>query len=102
MLFPYLTQSLSISVCSVSKLCPTLWHTMNRIPPGFFFYGILQIRIPEWVAIFFLSGSSGLRDQTHISCIGKQILYHWATREAPYQLVLDINIVPTLEVMKLT
>ena len=75
---------------------------MNCIPPGFSFYGILQVRILECVAISFFSGSLGLRDQTHISCIGKPILYHWATREAPYQLVLDINIVPTLEVMKLT
>ena len=28
-------------------------------------------------------GSSWTRDQTSISCIGRQILYHWATREAP-------------------
>ena len=27
-------------------------------------------------------GSSQTRDQTHVSCIGRQILYHWATREA--------------------
>ena len=28
-------------------------------------------------------GSSQTRDQTCISCIGRQIIYHWATREAP-------------------
>ena len=28
-------------------------------------------------------GSSRIRDQTHVSCIGRQILYHWATREVP-------------------
>ena len=28
-------------------------------------------------------GSSQLRDQTCISCVGKQILYCWATREGP-------------------
>ena len=28
-------------------------------------------------------GSSWMRDWTHVSCIGGQILYHWATREAP-------------------
>ena len=28
-------------------------------------------------------GSSWTRDQTCVSCIGRQILYHWATREAP-------------------
>ena len=27
-------------------------------------------------------GSSWIRDQTHVSCTGKQILYHWATRKA--------------------
>ena len=26
--------------------------------------------------------SSWIRDETHISCIGRQILHHWATREA--------------------
>ena len=28
-------------------------------------------------------GSSWVRDRTHIYCTGGQILYHWATREAP-------------------
>ena len=32
----------------------------------------------------FSKGASWPRDQTHVSCIGKQILYCWATREAPY------------------
>ena len=36
-------------------------------------------------------GSSQTRDPTHVSCIGRQILYHWATREAPDDtLVLDL------------
>ena len=26
-------------------------------------------------------GSSWIRDWTHVSCIGRQILYHWATRK---------------------
>ena len=41
----------------------------------------------EWVTISFTRGSSQPRDQTHISCIGRQILYHWATREAPHKQV---------------
>ena len=28
--------------------------------------------------------SSWIRDQTHVSCLGRWILIHWATREAPY------------------
>ena len=39
-------------------------------------------KILEWVAIPSSRGSSQPRDQTHISCIGRQVLYHWATREA--------------------
>ena len=42
-------------------------------------------RILEWVAIYYSRGSSLPRDQTHISCIsciGRWILYHQATREA--------------------
>ena len=31
-------------------------------------------------------GSSQIRDQTHVSCVGRQILHHWATGEAFIQL----------------
>ena len=27
------------------------------------------------------------RDWTHVSCIGRQILYHWATRDLPFTLI---------------
>ena len=27
-------------------------------------------------------GSSWIRDRTHVSCTGRQVLYHWVTREA--------------------
>ena len=37
----------------------------------------------ERVPISFSRGSSWPRNQTHISCPGKQILYHWTTWEAP-------------------
>ena len=49
-------------------------------------HGLFQARILEQVAIFFSRGSSQPRDQTWVSCIsriGRQILYHWATWEAP-------------------
>ena len=38
--------------------------------------GVFQSRILEWVAISFSRGSFQPRDQTHVSCIGRQILYH--------------------------
>ena len=57
---------------------------MGRGLPSSSVHGILQARILEWVAISFSRGSSQSRDQTRISCIGRQILYHWrSTGEAP-------------------
>ena len=56
--------------------------SMDCSPPGFFVHGIFPARILEWVAIFFSRESSQPRDGSQVSCIGQQILYHWATREA--------------------
>ena len=50
--------------------------------PDFFVHGISQAIMLEWVAISFSRASSRPRDWTHVSCIGRWILYHWATREA--------------------
>ena len=52
-------------------------------PLGSSVQGISQARIVEWVAIFFSRESSRPGDRTCVSCIGQQILYHWATRKAP-------------------
>ena len=60
----------------------TLCNPMGCSLPGPSIHGILLARILEWVAICFSRGSSQPRDQTRISCIGRQILYHWATRKA--------------------
>ena len=48
---------------------------MDCSPPGFSVHGIFQTRILEWVAISFSRGSSWLRDQTRISCIGRQFFF---------------------------
>ena len=63
--------------CSVNSFDP-----MDCSLPGSFVRGILQTRILEWVATSFSRGSSQPRNGTCISCIGRQILYHWATWEA--------------------
>ena len=52
-------------------------------PPSSSVHEISQSRMLEWVAISFSKGSSQRRDRIPISCIGRQILYPWATREAP-------------------
>ena len=50
--------------------------------PGSSVHGILQARGLEWVVISSSRGSSRPGDWTCTSCIGRWILYHWATREA--------------------
>ena len=52
----------------VAQSCLTLGDLMDCSQPGFSVQGILQARIPEWVAIPFSRGSSSLKDQTWVSC----------------------------------
>ena len=70
-----------VCVCVCAQSCLTLCDPTDCSPPGPSVHGILQTRILEWVAISFSRGSSPSRDWTPISCIGRQILYHWTTRE---------------------
>ena len=71
----WLISYIILSCCLVTKLCLTLlW-------PGASVLGTSQARILEWVAVSFPKGSSWPRDQTWVSCIGRWILYHWATRK---------------------
>ena len=69
--------------------CLTLLNSMACSPPGSSVHGILQATVLEWVAISFSWGSSRPRDWTCVSCIGRWILYHWATKKAQV-----INIIP--------
>ena len=60
-----------ICICMCAKLlqsCPPLWDPMNDSLLGSSVHGILQLRIPEWVAMPSSRGSSQPRNQTHISC----------------------------------
>ena len=83
----------------VDQSCPTICDPMDYSPPGFSVHGILQARILEWVAISFSKRPSRPRDQTRVSCIGRQILYHWATRESPrasYTVLINSQMMPVL------
>ena len=42
-------------------------------------HGILQVRILEWIAFPFSSGSSQLRDRTQVSGIVDGLFTSWAT-----------------------
>ena len=44
----------------------------------------------EWVAMSSSRGSSRPRERTHISCIGRRIVYHWATWEGQEALRMHI------------
>ena len=70
--------SCSVTCCSLPPhgLCS---------PPVSSVHGISQAKNLEWVAISFSGGSFRPRDWIHvscISCIGRQILCHWATWKA--------------------
>ena len=73
------------SSCSVTKSCPTLydpteptrllcpWDSPGK-NTGVGCHFLLQ-------GIFLMQGSN------HVSCIGRQVLYHWTTWEAPFSKV---------------
>ena len=64
---------------------------MDGSLPASSVHGILQARILEWVAVSLSRGTSRPRDQTQASCIGRWVLYHWATREALLLSQIDLN-----------
>ena len=70
-------------MCAQSpRSSPTLCHPVDCSQPGSSMHGILSARILEWVAISSSRASSRPRYWTHmscISCIDRQVLYHWAT-----------------------
>ena len=80
------TGKISACACSVTQSCLTLCDPMDCSLPGSPVPGVLQARILEWVAFPSSRGSSLSRDRTCVSCISRQILYHWATWEVPYSI----------------
>ena len=76
-----LLKSLCMCVLSLSVMFYS-WQPHGLCsPPGFSSHGSFQVKILEWVSISYSRGSSQPRDQTHVSCKGKQIFYHCTTWE---------------------
>ena len=81
-LYPYSPKNigqLTETVCCLfTELCPNLFQ-----PQAVAHKALLSMKFPRKNTgvgcHFLLQGSSWPRDQTHISCIGRQVLYHWAT-----------------------
>ena len=79
--------------CWVAKLYPALlW--LHGLQPARLLCPRDSPRQEYWTGLPFLPpGSSQPRDWTHISCIGRRILHHWATKEAlSIKWVLLINL----------
>ena len=63
-----------------------LYDPMDCSPPGSSVHGILQARIPEWVAVSSSRRASRPRNRTwvsYISCIGRWILYRLSYEGSP-------------------
>ena len=73
----------SYCCCLITESCLTLYNLVDYSPPGSFAHGISQARILEWIVISFARESSWLRDWTHISCIGRQILWPLGHQGSP-------------------
>ena len=55
-----------------------LWDSMDGGSSGSSIHGILQARMLDCLAISFSRGSSQPRNRTHVSCLGRWVLTHWA------------------------
>ena len=71
----YSFSTVYVSVLSCIQICDPMDYSL----PGSSVHRIFQARTLEWVAIPYPRGSSRPRDQTWVSCIDRQILYHCAT-----------------------
>ena len=63
------SQAGCMHACSVTQSCQTLGNPMDCSLPRSSAHGIFQARMLEFIAISY----------SCVSCIGRQILYHWAT-----------------------
>ena len=62
-----------------------LCYPVDWGPQSSSIHEIFQARILEWAAFSYFMGSFQLRDRTYmscVSCIGRRILYHYATWES--------------------
>ena len=79
---PWTIQSMEFSTPEYwSESLSVLFDSLR--PQGLYtIYGILHVRILEWVAFPFSRGSCQPRDRTLVSCIAGWFFTSWATREA--------------------
>ena len=94
-----ITTKVILRVCVLSHFSHvqhfgTLWTVAQ---PGSSVHGMLQARILEWIAMLSSRGSSWLRERTqvsHVSCIGRLVLYHQCLLGSPKVIFLNANQTP--------
>ena len=69
-------------ICAWSVMFDSVTPRIVAYQVGSSVHGLLQASILDWVTISSSRGSSLPRNQTRVSCTGRQILYHWATWES--------------------
>ena len=72
--------------------CPTLCPPVDSSPPGSSVHGILQAGILECIAMPSSKGSSptqGSNPVSHVSCIGRRVLYYWCHLGSPCGILLS-------------
>ena len=82
--------ALSLCVCSIAHSYPVDCRASDSSV-----HRILRAGILEWVAISSSRRSSWPRDWTRVSCLGRGILYHWATWET-YTVITSLLSLPVL------
>ena len=89
-----------VFVCVCSVVSSFLQPQENYSPPGSIVRGILQARILEWAVISFPREPSRSRDLicvSCISCIGRYILYQYATLEIPIYVSIFMPVLTNTE-----
>ena len=66
----------------VAQSCLTLCNAMDCSLPLSSIHGLLQARVPEWVAISSSRASSQPKDWTQVSCTADRCFTLWGNREA--------------------
>ena len=80
-----------LCLSALLRMRPQLYPTLEPIdcnrPLAASVHGISQARILEWIAISFSMGSSWSRDQTHVICTGRWILYPLSHQRSPQCII---------------
>ena len=70
-----------------AQLHPALWGPVDCSSPGSSVHGLFKAKNTGVGCHFLFQGIFQTQDWTHISCFGRQILFHCTSWEAPNQVI---------------